>query len=175
MIEFKNIQGQKEPSAGPPGPGVHDAEPVTILLVDDDPDCRLLVRDAIEQSKVTNAIHEVCNGQEALDFLHRRGRFADAPRPGLIFMDIEMPIVNGLSALQQIKSDPTLCDIPIVMMTGVCGEKEMSAAAAAGANSYTLKPASAEAFLRTVLASTSYWLQIHQYPQHHWSPELVRR
>lgn len=152
-----------------------DGTPIPILLVDDDPDCRLLVRDAIAECKVANAIFEVANGQEALDFVYRRGRFADAPRPGLIFMDVEMPIIGGLSALAQIKSDPELADIPIVMMTGVAGESEMQQAAAAGANSYTLKPANAEQFLQTVLASTSYWLEIHQYPRHHWPADKCRR
>lgn len=152
-----------------------DGAPIAILLVDDDPDCRLLVRDAIAECKVANAIYEASNGQEALDFVHRRGKFADAPRPGLIFMDVEMPIVGGLAALRQIKSDPNLAEIPVVMMTGVAGEEEMKQAAAAGANSYTLKPANAEQFLQTVLASTSYWLEIHQYPRHHWPASLCRR
>jgi CheY-like chemotaxis protein len=152
-----------------------DGEPITILLVDDDPDCRLLVRDAIADCKVANAVYEVSNGAEALDFVNRRGKFANVPRPGLIFLDIEMPMIGGLAALRQIKSDPKLADIPIVMMTGVCGEKEMAEAAAAGANSYTLKPANAEQFLKTVLASTSYWLEIHQYPRHHWPAEICRR
>ncbi|MCS7033860.1 MAG: response regulator [Phycisphaerae bacterium] len=152
-----------------------DGEPITILLVDDDPDCRMLVRDAIAECKVANAVYEVANGQEALDFIHRRGRFHDAPRPGLIFLDIEMPVMGGLTALRQIKSDPALRDIPVVVMTGVCGEKEMAEAAAAGANSYTLKPANAEQFLKTVMASTSYWLEVHQYPRHHWPAEVCRR
>jgi CheY-like chemotaxis protein len=152
-----------------------DGEPVAILLVDDDPDCRMLFRDAMADCKVANAIYEVTNGQEAMDFLHRRGQFADAPRPGLVFMDIEMPVKDGLTALREIKDDPNLRDIPVVMMTGLCGEPEMNQAAVAGANSYTLKPANAEQFLRTVLASTSYWLEIHQYPRHHWPAEACRR
>ncbi len=152
-----------------------DGKPIPILLVDDDPDCRLLVRDAIAECKVANAIYEVANGQEALDFIYQRGRFTDMPRPGLIFMDIEMPVVSGLSALRQIKTDPKLADIPVVMMTGVAGDAEMEQAAAAGANSYTLKPANAEQFLQTVLASTSYWLEIHQYPRHHWPADKCRR
>jgi two-component system response regulator len=149
--------------------------PITILLVDDDPDCRMLVRDAISQCKVSNDVREVCNGLEALQYLRRSGPFTDAPRPGLIYLDIEMPGMDGLETLRQIKSDPALRDIPVVMMTGVCEEKQMSEAAALGANSYTLKPANAEQFLRTVLASTNYWLTIHQHPNHHLPQELCRR
>jgi CheY-like chemotaxis protein len=152
-----------------------DDQPITILLVDDDADCRLLIRDAISECKVNNEVFEVSNGREALAFLHQEGAYADAPRPGLIYLDIEMPGLNGLDTLRQIKSDPRLSDIPIVMMTGVCGEEEMHTAARLGANSYTLKPASAEQFMSTVLASTNYWLTVHQYPQHHLPPERCRR
>lgn len=150
-------------------------EPITILLVDDDEDCRMLVRDAIQECKVANAIHEVRNGREALDFLYRRTPFADAPRPGLIYLDIEMPGMDGQSVLRAIKSDPALRDIPVVMMTGVSDEDQMAEAARNGANSYTLKPASAEQFIRTVLASTNYWLTIHQYPTHHLPAVACRR
>jgi len=150
-------------------------EPITILLVDDDDDCRALIRDAVSECKVGNDIHEVRNGQEALDFLHRRGDFANAPRPGLVYLDIEMPGLDGQTVLRMIKSDPVLCDIPVVMMTGVSDETQMAEAARNGANSYTLKPASAEQFLRTVLASTNYWLTIHQYPTHHLPPGACRR
>jgi CheY-like chemotaxis protein len=151
-----------------------DQEPITILLVDDDPDCRLLIRDAIDECKVSNDVYEVCNGQEALDFLQRRGKHADVPRPGLIYLDLEMPGMDGQATLKAIKADPDLRDIPVVMMTGVCDEKEMQTAAKNGANSYTIKPANVEQFLRTVLASTNYWLTIHQYPTHHVPAELCR-
>ena len=149
--------------------------PITILLVDDDSDCRMLIRDAIDECKVSNDIHEVTNGLEALEFLARRGKFAKAPRPGLIYLDIEMPGLDGLETLKRIRHDSNYRDIPVVMMTGICGEEQMKRAAALGANSYTLKPANAEQFLRTVLASTNYWLTIHQYPQHHLPPDLCRR
>ena len=150
-------------------------EPITILLVDDDEDCRTLIRDAISECKVGNEVHECRNGREALEFLRRQGPFADAPRPGLIYLDIEMPGLDGQSLLREIKNDLDLRDIPVVMMTGVADETEMKTAAANGANSYTIKPANVEQFLRTVLASTSYWLTIHQYPDHHHPPELCRR
>src|SRR3954471_193826 len=149
--------------------------PITILLIDDDPDCRMLIRDAVSECKVSNDIHEVGNGLEALQFLRKQGAFSDAPRPGLIYLDIEMPGMDGLETLRQIKSDPALRDIPVVMMTGVCAEDQMKQAAVHGANSYTLKPANAEQFLRTVLASTNYWLAIHQHPEHPLPQELCRR
>jgi len=152
-----------------------DGQPIPILLVDDDPDCRLLIRDAIAQCKVSNDVHEVTNGQEAIEFLLRRGKHANAPTPGLIFLDIEMPVMDGMTALKQIKATAGLRQIPIVMMTGVCDEQQMKLAAATGANSYTLKPASAEQFFQMVLASTNYWLNIHQYPEHHIPAAECRR
>ncbi len=150
-------------------------EAITILIVDDDQDCRLLFRDAIRQSKVYNRVFEVPDGNEALDFLHRRGRWSHAPRPGLIFLDIEMPGMNGQEVLKAIKAAPNLRDIPIVMITGLSDESQMRKAAEAGANSYTIKPLRAEQFFKTVLASTNYWLTIHQYPDHHLPPEQCRR
>ena len=156
-------------------PAQPDDEPIAILLVDDDPDCRMLIRDAIEASKVSNRVFEVSNGREALDFLNRRGAFADAPRPGLIYLDIEMPGMGGQDTLRAIRGMPAFRETPVVMMTGVSDEEQMRLAAENGANSYTLKPASAEQFLSTVLASTSYWLTIHQYPHHRLPQDVCRR
>lgn len=150
-------------------------KPIIILLVDDDADCRLLIRDAIAECKVSNDVHEVATGEEALEFLLQRGRYADAPRPGLVYLDIEMPGIDGLETLRRLREHPRLHDIPVVMMTGVCGEDQMRRAAEYGANSYTLKPANAEQFLRTVLASTTYWLTIHQQPERHLDPDACRR
>jgi CheY-like chemotaxis protein len=152
-----------------------DNKPITILLVDDDADCRMLIRDAISECKVSNDVHEVNSGEQALKYLLREGDYADAPRPGLIYLDIEMAGIDGLETLRRIRREPSLKDIPVVMMTGVCDEAQMKRAADFGANSYTLKPASAEQFLRTVLASTSYWLTIHQYPEHHLESALCRK
>jgi CheY-like chemotaxis protein len=151
-------------------------ESLTILLVDDDDDCRMLVRDAIAECKVTNSVFEARNGQEAMAFLRRAGKDGGAtPRPGLIYLDIEMPGMDGQATLREIKADPALRDIPVVMMTGVSDEAQMKIAASNGANSYTIKPANAEQFLRTILASTNYWLTIHQYPNRHLDSQQCRR
>jgi CheY-like chemotaxis protein len=156
-------------------PGSQDDPPITILLVDDDPDCRMLVKDAIADSKVRNTVFEVGNAEEALQFLRREAKFSDAPQPGLIYLDIEMPGINGIELLKQIKEDPALRHITVVMMTGVSDEQQLRNAAAAGANSYTIKPANAEQFLRTVIDSANYWLTIHQYPEHHLPRNQCRR
>jgi CheY-like chemotaxis protein len=151
------------------------SEPIIILLVDDDPDCRMLVRDAIADSRVRSRVFEVGSAEDGLAFLKREGNYADAPRPGLIYLDIEMPGISGIELLKKIKADPELRHITVVMMTGVSDEEQLRSAAAAGANSYTIKPANAEQFLRTVITSANYWLSIHQYPDHHLPREACKR
>jgi CheY-like chemotaxis protein len=150
-------------------------DPITVLLVDDDPDCRMLLREAIAECPVWNRVFEVSQGSAALDFVHRRGPFADAPRPGLIFLDIEMPGISGQEVLRHLKSTPEFRDITVVMMTGVCDEKEMRLAATRGANSYTLKPLRGDELVRVTKASANYWMRIHQYPAHHLPKEECRR
>lgn len=145
----------------------------SILLVDDDQDCRLLIRDAITECKVSNPVIEADNGAAALAMLEQHaGR---ATQPGLIYLDIEMPGLNGLETLRRIRADERYRDTPVVMMTGVADEKIMHEAAKLGANSYTVKPSNAELFLKTVLGSTNYWLRIHQYPFNHLPQENCRR
>ncbi len=152
-----------------------DEPPMTVLLVDDDPDCRMLVRDAIAGGRVRTAVHEASSAEAALRFLRRQGEFADAPRPGLVYLDVEMPGLDGIGLLKLIRADPSLADVPVVMLTGVSCDRTLRAAAAAGANSYTIKPADADAFLRTVAASAHYWLAVHQYPGRHLPAAACRR
>src|SRR4051812_16084188 len=83
-------------------------ESIVILLVDDDPDCRLLIADAITECKVSNRVFEVSSGEEALEFLNGGGKYGNPPKPGLIYLDIEMPGMGGQETLKRIKEDPTL-------------------------------------------------------------------
>ena len=137
---------------------------VRILLVDDDEDCRLLIRDAIESARIKNHIDEVADGEEALDFLYQKNQYASAQRPGLIFLDIDMPGKNGIEVLKTIKNDSRLRPIPVIMMTSITDDKEKRLAAENGANSYAVKPTDPLYFIDTVLSATQYWLGIHQYP-----------
>src|SRR5674476_213348 len=140
------------------------AQPVTILLVDDDDDCRRLIRDCIEHGKLDNPVFEVSSGEEAIAFLKREGHYAHSaiPRPGLIYLDIEMPGMGGQETLKAIRRDPHFGDIAVVMMTGVTDDAQKCMALANGANSYTNKPTDALTFIQTVMHSTNYWLRIHQ-------------
>ena len=142
------------------------AQPVTILLVDDDQDCRQLIRDAIEHGMLDNPVFEVSSGEEAMAFLKREGAYANSttPRPGLIYLDIEMPGMGGQETLKAIRKDARFADIAVVMMTGVTDDAQKRMAMANGANSYTNKPTDALTFIQTVMHSTNYWLRIHQFP-----------
>ena len=147
-------------------------EPLTIMLIDDDEDCRTFVREAIRECDPSHRCVEHADGQSALDYLAQSDPDS---RPGLIFLDVEMPGLDGLATLERIKADRRFADIPVVMLTGVADESYMRRAAALGANSYTVKPAQAEQFLNTVQTSTAYWLTVHQYPHHHLAQSDARR
>ncbi|MGN6627914.1 MAG: response regulator [Tepidisphaeraceae bacterium] len=150
-------------------------KPLKILLIDDDPDCRMLIRDAINDCDVSNSVWEASNGEEALRMLSEYGEASSENLPGLIYLDIEMPRLDGIETLKRIKSDDRLKHIPVVMMTGVSDEQQMERAANYGANSYTLKPANADEFLSMVQTSTRYWLGVHQYPHRRLAQSACRR
>ena len=143
-----------------------DEKLINILLVDDDPRNLVVLESILDSSDYH--LTKAQSGQEALMALLNQD-FA------LLVLDIEMPGMNGQETLKRIRANPALREVPVVMMTGVADEDQMKLAAVNGANSYTIKPANAEQFLRTVLASTNYWLTIHQSPQHHLRPEDCRR
>ena len=154
--------------------------PLVVLVVDDDPDCRLLVRDAVEEAEAQRGdgrpleVREAESGEAAVSYLaDAAGRPGD--RPGLIYMDVEMPGMGGLEAVRRIKADPRLRDIPVVVLSGLSDGAAIGRAAANGANSYAVKPGDAEQLLKTVLTSTDYWLRVHQTPQRHAPQSECRR
>ncbi|MHC4252678.1 MAG: response regulator [Planctomycetota bacterium] len=137
---------------------------VNILLVDDDEDCLMFIRDAMEEGNIGNPVHSVASGEEALDFLCRRGAHSDAPDAGLVYLDIEMPGMSGSEALKAISADRRFDSVPVVMMTGITDDKEKRGAAGAGANSYAVKPHDPNESRRTIIEATSYWLTVHSLP-----------
>jgi len=143
---------------------VSEREALNILLVDDDPDCLLFIKDAIADGHIGSRVYEARSGQEALDFLYRRGRHAGAPEVGLVYLDIEMPGMSGQEVLKAIRADRRFDRIPVVMMTALGDDREKLEAARCGANSYTVKPTDPAEFAKTVIEATSYWTDVHQRP-----------
>jgi len=136
------------------------AEPICVLLVDDDPDCRELVADAAQQGHLDNEVVAVVDARDALAFLDRRPPYAGAPRPGLIYLDLEMPGMHGQELLRRIKRRPDLCDIPVVILSSLDDDDQRAEAAAAGAAAYVVKPIDPDKLRDTVLAAANYRLTI---------------
>jgi two-component system response regulator len=134
---------------------------VTILLVEDNPDHGELTLRALKAGNMLNDIVWVKDGAEALDYLFRRGRYAQAdraPRPGLILLDLKLPKVDGHEVLRQIKSDEKLRTIPVVMLTTSGEESDVAESYGLGANSYVTKPVSFSEFMEKVKTVKLYWV-----------------
>ncbi|WNG32702.1 response regulator [Archangium minus] len=142
-------------------------KPVTILMADDDPDDRDFARTAMQESRLVNELRFVEDGEELLDYLHRRGRFADpkdSPRPGLILLDLNMPRKDGREALKEIKSDPSLKLIPIVVLTTSKAEEDILRSYNLGANCFITKPVTFDGLVDVVKVLDKHWFQIVELP-----------
>jgi CheY-like chemotaxis protein len=142
-------------------------EPVVVLMADDDPDDRMLIEDAWEENRLANELHFVEDGEELIDYLHQRGQYGDlaaAPLPGLILLDLNMPRKDGREALKEIKADPNLRRIPIVVLTMSKAEEDILWTYDLGANSFITKPATFEGLVETVRTLAKYWFQIVELP-----------
>lgn len=137
-----------------------NAQPIPILMADDDPEDRLLARDALETACIENPLYCVEDGEDLLDFLHRRGRYADAPRPGLILLDLNMPRKGGLEALEEIRSDLSLRTIPVVILTTSDDDEDVVRSYDLGVNSFITKPASFTALVEAMQTLCRYWLSL---------------
>lgn len=131
-----------------------------ILLVEDNEGDVLLTLEAFEESKVKTEISVAKNGKEALDFLFKRGAFTDVKKPDLILLDINIPIFNGHEVLRQIKTDPNLKKIPVIMLTTSSNQKDIDAAYENHCNSYVNKPLSMNDFISAIQKIEQFWLQL---------------
>lgn len=141
-------------------------QPIVILMADDDADDRMLTRDALAESRVLNELRFVEDGEELMDYLKRRGKFADAdaPRPGLILLDLNMPKKDGREALKEIKSDPDLRRIPIVVMTTSKAEEDIFRSYDFGASSFITKPVTFDRLVELMKALGDYWVEFVELP-----------
>lgn len=144
-----------------------DKPSVHILVADDDPDDCLLTREAFRDSQLANELHFVHNGEELLDYLRGASPYTDRqryPLPGLILLDLNMPLKDGREALLEIKSDPRLRNIPVVILTTSAEEEDILRSYANGANSFISKPVSFSGLLDVIKAIGHYWLDTVQLP-----------
>jgi CheY-like chemotaxis protein len=142
-------------------------EPANILLVEDDPAHAEIVRRNFVNFRMANRLIHLPDGQQALDYLFRRGTFQDpdqSPRPNLILLDLRLPKVDGLEVLKTIKADSGLAAIPVVVLTTSAAETDMAKAYNHRANSYLIKPVDFPEFLKLMDALGYYWLVWNQYP-----------
>lgn len=145
-----------------------EGTPVVILMADDDADDRMLTAEAFEENRLANELRFVEDGEELLDYLNRRGGYedpADSPRPGLILLDLNMPRKDGREALQEIKADPSLRGIPIVVMTTSKAEEDIYRTYDMGVNSYIPKPVTFESLTEMVQALGRYWFELVELPR----------
>jgi CheY-like chemotaxis protein len=143
--------------------------PITILICDDDEDDRMLTQQALERAHISNALRFAVDGEDLLDYLHQRGAYAgetgQAPRPGLILLDLNMPRKDGREALQEIKADPKLRNIRVVILTTSKAEEDILRTYDLSAASYITKPVTFEGLLDVVRTMGKYWLEIVELPE----------
>lgn len=144
-----------------------NAAPITILMADDDEDDRMLTAEALEESRLSNELRFVKDGEELMDYLFRRGQYADpstSPRPGLILLDLNMPKKDGREALQEIKANPELRRIPIVVLTTSNTDIDIYRSYDLGANTYITKPVTFEALVEVMQTLGQYWFTVVALP-----------
>jgi CheY-like chemotaxis protein len=144
-----------------------DKKPFTILIADDDPDDRLMVKETWEENLLVNGLDFVEDGEELMDYLYRRGKYVElknSPFPGLILLDLNMPKKDGCEALKEIKADPELRQIPVVVLTTSRAEEDIYRANDLGVNSFVTKPLTFEAFVDIIKALGKFWIEIVELP-----------
>jgi CheY-like chemotaxis protein len=139
-------------------------EIVDVLLVEDDPGDVLIVREAFEHYKIRNTLHVVTDGEQALRFVHQAGEFAGVPRPGLIMLDLNLPRVTGMEVLAELKADPDLRVIPVVILTTSRVEEDVLRSYSLHANAYVSKPVELEAFMDAVRQIGSFFVAVVRLP-----------
>ena len=143
-------------------------EPITILVADDDPDDRLMMEEALEESRLANDLHFVEDGEELMDYLYHRGQYENednSPRPKLLLLDLNMPKKDGREALKEIKADPKLRQIPIVVLTTSKAEEDIYRTYDLGVNSFITKPVTFESLVELMKNLGKYWFEIVALPE----------
>jgi CheY-like chemotaxis protein len=138
--------------------------PVDILLVEDNPGDILLTTEMLKDTKVSNVVNVVTNGEEALEYLRKKGRFFEAPTPDLVLLDLKLPKLNGHEVLAQMKEDIRLRCIPVVVLTSSDADDDVLKAYSEHANCYVTKPAGIDQFAKIVRSIDDFWLSVVRLP-----------
>lgn len=144
-----------------------DGKPVVFLMADDDPDDRMLTKEAMVESRILNDLRFVEDGEELFEYLNRQGKYTDpatSPRPSVILLDLNMPKKDGREALKEIKADPNLRRIPIVIMTTSQSEEDILRSYDLGASSYITKPVTFDRLVDLMKALGQYWIEFVELP-----------
>ena len=144
-----------------------NADAITILMADDDVDDRMMAKEAMEEARLVNDLRFVVDGQELIDYLRRQGKYSernDSPRPGLILLDLNMPRKDGRKALEEIKADPDLRQIPIVVLTTSQADEDVLNTYDLGVSSYIIKPVTFEGLVEVMKSLRTYWFEIVRLP-----------
>jgi CheY-like chemotaxis protein len=137
-----------------------ECQAVHVLLVEDDPGDVLMTKEAFEHYKLRNVLHVVTDGEQALQFLRRTGGYADAPRPGLILLDLNLPRLDGLEVLAELKADPVLKVIPVVILTTSQAQQDVLRSYALHANAYVSKPVDFETFMEIIRQIDNFFVTV---------------
>jgi chemotaxis family two-component system response regulator Rcp1 len=139
-------------------------KPIEILLVEDSPGDILIAREALSEAKLLNAIHVAEDGVEAMDFLHKRGKFTSVPTPDLIMLDLNLPRKSGREVLAEIKTNDSLKKIPVVVLTTSSAEEDILKSYNLHANCYVVKPVEFESFVKAVQSIQHFWFSVVTLP-----------
>ncbi len=141
-----------------------DTATADILLVEDNPGDVRLTQEAFEEGGISNTLHVATDGVEALDFLYRRGDHADAPRPDIILLDLNLPRKNGEEVLEEINDDPDLACIPVIVLTSSRAEEDVVQSYELQANAFLTKPVDPDEFIDVVQSFQAFWLSVVRLP-----------
>ena len=138
--------------------------PARVLLVEDNEADVRLTREALREAGDDVRLSTVADGEQALAFLRRQGGFAEAPRPDLVLLDLNLPRKNGLEVLDELRADPALVQLPVIVLTSSAARPDVEAAYACGANAFVVKPHELDAFMDLIDAIRGFWLEVAQLP-----------
>ncbi|HLX51486.1 MAG TPA: response regulator [Streptosporangiaceae bacterium] len=145
---------------------IRNLQSIEVLLVEDDPGDELMTREAFEENKIGNRLHVTRDGEEALDFLYKRGEHAGAPSVDLVLLDLNLPKYDGRQVLERIRSDPGLTHLPVVILTTSSSEEDVIDSYKLHANAFVTKPVDVNQFVSAVRQIDSFFLTVVKLPGH---------